>query len=76
MRLKRHLIHILWFTILLTMWLKIRQNFLHCDRKCGNNSVKKYKTILYATKVYGMDHWGIGFGHEPFQNQGMFYHIF
>ena len=28
------------------------------------------KTILLATSVYGMDHWGIGLGTEPFQIQG------
>ena len=28
------------------------------------------KFILYADSVYGMEHWGIGFGSRPFEIQG------
>ena len=35
-----------------------------------SNTVTKAKIILYADSVYGMDHWGIGFGHGPFEEQG------
>ena len=31
---------------------------------------KSTKFILYADSVYGMDHWGIGLGSEPFEIQG------
>ena len=39
------------------------KNFIH-EEEGG------VKTILLTTPVYGMDHWGIGFGREPFQLQG------
>ena len=35
-----------------------------------NKNMSRLKTILYAAPVYGMDHWGIGFGTEPFEIQG------
>ena len=31
------------------------------------------KFILYADSVYGMEHWGIGFGSRPFEIQGEIY---
>ena len=82
----RYLIYIIIFWSLFKYyhrlnWHEKRKKYVqllakHSDKnvKRPNNSdkgdSKGIKTILFATSVYGMDNWGIGFGTGPFKLQG------
>ena len=50
---------------------QLKKNFPDLNKKNHiEDDIENIKTILLATSVYGMDHWGIGLGTEPFKIQG------
>ena len=51
-------------------FLNIRHYILFFNFRPISKGFINAKFILYADSVYGMEHWGIGFGSRPFEIQG------